>query len=237
MGTAEQLRQHDVAAEEVQTLAEQAYRQLHVDIIRGVRSPGERLRIEKLKSIYNIGPTPLREALQKLSVDRLVVTEGNRGFMVAPLINAEFEDLNTARTSIEKEATRLSIARGDNNWEAQLVAAHYLLEKEDKSLSSAEHRIPDSWEHANAAFHTAVVAACGSNWLLRARSGLHDMVERYRRASLYHKIGERDLAAEHKVILEAVLDRDAEKACTLTEQHFALTAQTLSEAQSVDPKS
>ena len=227
---------YDVVQEEVRTLAEQAYRQLHVDIIRGVRIPGERLRIEKLKSIYNIGPTPLREALQKLSADRLVVTEGNRGFKVAPLISTEFEDLNTARTSIEKEAIRLSIERGDNNWEAQIVAAHYLLEKEDKALGSAEHRIPDSWELANAAFHSAVVAACGSIWLLRARSGLHDLVERYRRASLYQKLGQRDLAVEHKAILNAVLDRDAVEACKLTEQHFALTAYTLSEATRSDEK-
>lgn len=220
----------DVANEEVLTLAEQAYRKLHVDIIRGVRPPSERLRIEKLKSIYNIGPTPLREALQKLSADRLVVTEGNRGFKVAPLIKSEFEDLNIARTSIEKEAIRLSIARGDNKWEAQVVAAHFLLEKEDNALGSTEHRIPDSWEQANAAFHSAVVVACGSIWLLRARASLHDLVERYRRASIYQKLGQRDLALEHRAILNAVLERDAEQACKLTEQHFALTAETLSDA-------
>ena len=67
------------------TLADTAYARLRNDIIIGARAPGERLRIEKLKAIYAIGPTPLREAMQKLAQDGLVVSEGNRGFTVAPL--------------------------------------------------------------------------------------------------------------------------------------------------------
>lgn len=212
-----------------QTLAEQAYLQLRFDVIRGLREPGERLKIEKLKSIYGIGPTPLREALQKLSTDRLVLSEGNRGFRVAPLSPSEFTDLNIARTSIEKEATRLAIAIGDNQWEADIVASHYVLSKEDEALKATHDRVPDSWEAANAAFHDAIVGACGSVWLLRARASLADLVERYRRASLYQKLGQRDLGSEHAALLKAVLDRDADLACQLTAVHFGNTAQTLTE--------
>lgn len=218
--------------ETIETQADSAYRQLRVDIIRGLRVPGERLRIEKLKAIYGIGPTPIREALQKLSADQLVITQGNRGFAVAPLVLSEFEDLNIARTSIEKEAIRLSLVRGDNQWEANIVAAHYLLKKEDMALKKRSDGVPDSWEQANAAFHSAIVAACGSVWLLRTRASLADLCERYRRTSVYQRRGERDLADEHVNIAEAVLDRDTEKACSLIEQHFALTAQVFVERES-----
>jgi GntR family transcriptional regulator, carbon starvation induced regulator len=217
-------------SESVETLALQAYRCLRIDIIRGIRAPGERLRLEMLKSAYGIGPTPLREALQKLSADGLVHTEGNRGFTVAPLLVEEFDDLNTARIAIEKEALRLSIARGDDHWEAQLVAAHYLLSKEDRALPQARDRVPDSWEEANSAFHLAIVSACGSSWLLKIRASLVDLVERYRRASIYQELGQRQLAKEHSDILDAVLSRDAERACGLIESHFTLTAQILVEA-------
>ena len=107
---------------------------MRIDIIRGVRAPGERLRIEKLKTIYNVGPTPLREALQMLVADQLVLTEGNRGFTVAPLDFEEFEDLNIARTAIELAALRLSIEKGDTEWEAGVVAASYLMKKQDAAL-------------------------------------------------------------------------------------------------------
>ncbi len=213
-----------------ETLAQGAYRTLRHDIIAGRRPPGERLRIGKLKTIYGIGPTPLREALQKLSQDGLVVAEDNRGFAVADLDPVEFADLNVARTAIEKEALRLSLARGDDAWEARVVAATYIMQKEDAALSPLLEKVPDSWERANAAFHTALVSACGSTWLLRLRMQLHDLCERYRRASVYQRIGARDLAAEHAAISAAVLKRDAARACTLIEHHFARTANALAPA-------
>jgi DNA-binding GntR family transcriptional regulator len=220
---------HTLHPAEGETLVDAAYRGLRQDIITGVRPPGERLRIERIKALYGIGPTPLREALQKLAQDGLVVTEGNRGFRVAPLDPAEFADLNTARTAIEKEALRLSIARGDTDWEARVVAASYIMAKEDAALSSASGAVPDSWERANTEFHAALVSACGSRWLLRVRAGLHDHCERFRRASVYQRLGARDLAAEHAGISRAALDRDAERACALVERHFALTAAILEE--------
>lgn len=214
---------------ESDTLTEAAYDALRADIIRGVRPPGERLRIEKLKNLYDVGPTPLREALQRLSADGLVEANGNRGFSVAGLDIEEFEDLNTARTAVEKEALRLSIARGGDEWEAQVVAAAYRMKKADAALAAGDAADLDAWERANAAFHLAMVAACGSRWLLRIRRGLHDQCERYRRASVYLKRGVRDLGGEHGAIAEAVLARDAEKACQLTERHYGATASNLSE--------
>lgn len=212
-----------------ETLAEAAYEALRTDIISGARPARERLRIERLKNLYNVGPTPLREALQRLCADGLVLASGNRGFAVAPLDPDEFLDLNTARTAIEKEALRLSIQRGDDDWEASVVAAAWRLGKEDAALAVGDFSRLDDWERANEAFHGALVAACGSSWLLRVRGNLHDQCERYRRASVALRDGARDLRAEHKAIADAVLARDPDTACRLTEAHFAKTATTLSE--------
>lgn len=211
------------------TLTESAYEALRADIIRGTRSPGERLRIERLKQIYEVGPTPLREALQRLSADGLVTANGNRGFAVVGLDIAEFKDLNIARTAVEMEALRLSAARGDDAWEAGVVSAAYRMAKEDDRLGAADSDTLDSWEVANEAFHSAMVAACGSNWLLRIRRNLHDQCERYRRASVYLRRGTRDLHAEHEAIAEAALARDADKLCALTRDHYDSTERNLAE--------
>lgn len=209
-----------------ETLTQFAYRAIRSDIIRGVRAPGERLRIDRLKQIYEIGPTPIREALQKLNAEQLVLSEGNRGFTVAPLDAEEFRDLNVARTEVELAALRLSMEKGDAAWEARVVAASYIMNKEDAALAN-QASVPDSWECANAAFHTAMVDACGSKWLLRTRDTLQDLCERYRRASVRHNRGGRDLAGEHAGIAEAVLAREVERACELTRHHFDLTAKNL----------
>lgn len=206
-----------------ETLTEAAYDALRADIIAGLREPGERLRIERLRALYNVGPTPLREALQRLSADGLVEATGNRGFTVAPLDFAEFNDLNIARTAIEVEALRLSIARGDEEWEAGVVTAAWRMARADTALATDGGASLDTWQRTNEAFHLAMVAACGSNALLRVRKGLHDQCERYRRASIYRKRGLRDLKAEHAAIAEAVLAHDTETACQRTRDHFAAT--------------
>ncbi|MEZ5657851.1 MAG: FCD domain-containing protein [Burkholderiaceae bacterium] len=209
-----------------ETLTEQAYRSLRADIIRGERKPGERLRIEKLKAIYGIGPTPIREALQKLSIERLVLAQENRGFSVAPLDLADFADLNFARIEIEKVALRRSIELGDSAWEARVVAASYLMAKADAQLEQG-HGATDAWERMNAEFHLAMVGACQSRWLLITRQNLQDMCERYRRSSMHSG---RFTGGEHHEIAQAVLARDADRACALTEAHFMATFDTLSDA-------
>ena len=210
--------------EDGQTLADEAYRAIKSDIMSGVRPPGERLRIEKLRTIYGIGPTPLREALQRLSADRLVVAEGNRGFAVAPFDPDEFNDLNTARIAVEREALRLSLRNGGIDWESGVVAAAYVMEREDRALAERGGPVPDSWEQANAAFHAALVAACGSKWLLWTRGHLHDLCERYRRAAVSSDAGDRSLYVEHSELAMAALARDADLVCDLTERHYSRTA-------------
>lgn len=208
----------------VETRADEAYRSIKADIIRGVRGPGERLRIERLREIYGIGTTPLREALQRLSADQLVIAEGNRGFAVAPFDPVEFADLNTARIAVEKEALRMSLRNGGLEWEGAVVAASYVMQKEDAALASSKGGVPDSWEKANADFHAAIVSECGSRWLLWTRGHLHDLCERYRRASVAVEVGTRDLGEEHAAIAEAAIARDAERVCDLTESHYERTA-------------
>ncbi|MCC1481156.1 GntR family transcriptional regulator [Roseibaca sp. Y0-43] len=209
------------------TLVEQAFAALRKDIIDGTRAPGERLRIDKLRSLYGIGASPLREALQRLAADGFVIASSNRGFLVAPLNPTEFEDLNTARIAVECAALRLSVVAGDEDWEAQVVAAAYSLEKLDRQLIDGTLQDFDRWEVLNAKFHTTLVSACGSRWLLRHRDMLQIQCERYRRASVYHARLKRDLLTEHSALAKAALARDVELVCRLTQEHYAKTANHL----------
>ena len=217
---------------EHESMVQRAYRLIRADIISGARDPGERLRIEMLKTVYDIGPTPLREALQKLSTEGLVLALEKRGFMVSPLDLDEFSDLNIARIEIEKVALTRSVALGDSQWESRVVAATYLMNKEDKALLASSDGVSDAWESANAEFHAAMIAACGSKWLLQMRDHLQDMCERYRRSSISQSIrktlnGNRDVGKEHAAISDAVLSRNAELACQLTESHYMRTLDRL----------
>jgi GntR family transcriptional regulator, carbon starvation induced regulator len=207
-----------VAAEK--TLADQAFRVLRRDIIKGIWRPGERLKLQKLRIEYGIGLAPLREALQRLVGSGAVILEGQRGFRVRELTLAEARDLARARILVEVEVLSLSIDHGDDVWEGQVVAAAHRLEKFDRQIASGDDSGFENWERAHSDFHDAIVAACPSPWLLKFRNMLFEQHEQYRNASLVERRGARDFVSEHIALRDAVVSRNKRVAKRLMTEHI-----------------
>lgn len=206
---------------EPKTLVESAYRALRKDIIEGNLGPGEKLRVEHLKDNYGVGAGTLREALSLLISDALVVSQGQRGFRVAPVSLEDFEDITRTRVMLECEALRQSIRMGDDAWEADLVAAfHRLAKAEEKRIGSA---VREEWEERNRIFHEVLIAACPSRWLKHFLAILYHQAERYRRLSLYLRPIPRDIHTEHEALLQAAIGRDADRAAEILAEHIQLT--------------
>jgi GntR family carbon starvation induced transcriptional regulator len=213
--------------ETLATLSDKAYRVIRTDIVAGVLAPGERLRIAKLSADYDIGASPLREALSKLSSEFLVMVEGQRGFSVAPISAQELKDVSQVRQDLESEALKRAIANGDDAWEGGIVAAFYNLGKAEARRREDPERYAAEWEDRNREFHEALVAACESEWIKRLRSLLYYQHERYRRISLKNPNPARDLHAEHKAIMDATLARDTRLALKLSREHIDRTTQAV----------
>ena len=91
-----------------------------------------------LSARYDMGFSPLREALSRLQVERLVIAEALRGFRVAPLSIDEMQDAISTRILVESDALRLSIRHGNDDWSAGIVAALYALKLQvDRAASGA----------------------------------------------------------------------------------------------------
>ena len=204
------------------TLSESAYDALRDDIIRGRLEPEAKLRIDDLRQTYDTGASPLREALNRLAGEGFVTTEGQRGFRVAPISLKDLKEITRLRIMLECEAIRESIRRGDDAWEAGIVAAFHRLSKVE---SEREHGFPE-WELRNQEFHEALIGACDSTWLLRIRRTLYEQHKRYRLISILEHDETRDVHAEHEAIMRAVLDRDERRACATTEDHITRTVET-----------
>ncbi|MBX3680896.1 MAG: GntR family transcriptional regulator, partial [Rhodocyclaceae bacterium] len=191
-------RKYDVVdGEEPRTLVETAYRRLRRDIIEGVRRPGEKLRVEHLKDIYDVGAGTLREALQLLITDALVVAQGQRGFRVAPISLVDFEDITRTRVLLETEALRQSIELGDDAWEADVLGAFHRLSRAEEKLEGPE-AAREEWEMRNRIFHEVLISASPSRWLRHFQTILYRQSERYRRLSLFNQPIPRDVHAEHE---------------------------------------
>ena len=210
-------------ADAPRTLVERAYLGLRADIVCGRLPPGERLRVEHLKDQYEVGAGTLREALSLLLSDALVTAEGQRGFRVAPISLADLEDVTNLRVLIETEALRQSIRRGDERWEATLVAAFHLLSQAEAQPERIDLAV---YEQRNKAFHEVLIAAYDSAWSKYMLGMLYRHAERYRNINLRltaAQATQRDVHREHEEIFRAALARQEARAALALEAHVRLT--------------
>lgn len=206
------------------TLIERAYEQLREDILDGHLLPGEKLRVEHLKTRYAVGAGTLREAITRLVSDALVVAEGQRGFRVAPVAIEDLEDLTRLRVHIEIDALRLSIRRSDAQWRAQLQAAYETLSAVEQPIQPEYAR---RWDVLNNRFHEALVSGCESPWTLKVLRQLSQQGERYRRYAIGLPDSRRDVHAEHRDIYELAMDGNEVRAALALEAHIRATPDLL----------
>lgn len=198
---------------------EAAYLALKSDIVSCRLMPNERLRFEALRERYGAAFTSLREAMSRLISEGLVVVEPHRGARVADMKDEDFRDLLHVRRLIEAETIRNSIAYGDEQWEAGLVAAFHVYER---ALSAPGKRgaVPADRVERHNLFHDALMAGCRSERLLMLRKMLYAQAERYLMLSFQAPSPPPDaVLTEHERIMRAALDRKPDLAAALIQEH------------------
>ena len=203
-----------------QNTAAQILDSLTNDIIQGKYSPRQKLHIRTLKERYNVGTSPLREALSQLIVKDLVISKNQRGFYVSDISIDDLTDIYQARAKIESLCIEMAFQKGDDHWEANALAASHRLNK----YSESEHIDMEEWQNRHSAFHKSLVAGCMSPRLLQIRHSLYEKSTRYRNLWLKENISNTENLdinqKEHSELLDLALNRDTEGATSLIEDHI-----------------
>jgi GntR family transcriptional regulator, carbon starvation induced regulator len=208
------------------TLAEHVFQRLRDDLKSNKYSPGERLKFEEMQKNYAVSGAPLREALCRLMGLGLVVQIGQKGFRAATVSREDLDHLIATRKFLEDRALQESINNGNEEWEGSLVAAFHRLKKASdfKPTTKAEYL---SWERYHGEFHFALLAGCGSPWLLETWRTVFDQAERYRRLAMKSGHWIIDQKADHDRLLKAALARDAVAASKILQRHIGRSAHAL----------
>ncbi|KHS48889.1 MULTISPECIES: DNA-binding transcriptional regulator CsiR [Hafnia] len=208
------------------------YQWLKRDIIRGVYQPEEKLRMSLLTNRYGLGVGPLREALSQLVAEHLVTVVSQKGYRVAPMSQAELLDIFDARANMESMLVQLAIERGGDDWEADILARAHMLAKLE--ATEASEALLDEWDQRHQAFHTAIVAGCGSQYLLQMRARLFDLAARYRFIWLRETVLSVEMLEnkhhEHDQLVNVILARDGKQAGELMRQHLLTPIPIIMEA-------
>ncbi|MEU6602957.1 GntR family transcriptional regulator [Streptomyces flaveolus] len=211
-----------------ETRSERVYMGLREEILAGRRKPGERLPTAQLCHEFDSSVGVVRESLLRLVEHGLVQVRPMQGFRVTELTAADLRDLTEARLDIETLALRYSVQQGDTAWEARLVGAHHLLSVTPRQKPDSDERFTPEWGKAHGSFHATLLAGCRNQRILGIAHRLRDSAELYRRWSTpVDADEERDIAGEHREILEAVLARDADLAVARLSAHIRTTDEVL----------
>jgi len=201
-----------------ESVAESSYRRIRADIIFGRLAPAQKLKLDSLKETYETSVSTLREILNRLSSEGLVLAEGQRGFEVAPISESDLREIAALRLLLEAHALEQSFQRGGVDWEARLVSAHYKLSRMESVMASGDTSQVENWKRYDWEFHQALISACGSKLLMDTHSAVFDKYLRYQMVALSYRgdIAER----EHQQMLDAALKRDEKTAKAILEKHI-----------------
>lgn len=183
-------------------------------IMRGGLPPGTQLGEVELAQRLGVSRGPLREAMQILLAEGLLVAERHRGMRVRDLDAADVRDIYAVRASVERAAGLMVVAAGDRDAAAvRLTAALDTME--------AAAGDPVALADADQEFHHELVAASGSPRLARIADGL--LVEtRMCLAALQQTLPPADaLIAEHRSLRDAVRAGDTARFTAVLEAHMA----------------
>ncbi len=218
------------SAARTSTQASTVFDRLQEDILTGQLEPGRKLRLKELIEKYDTGNSPLREALNRLSANGMVVREENRGFRVSPAHNEELLELTRTRCWLEEIALRESIANGDVAWEERIVLAFHWLTRAAQSKDASANRTSPEWEEHHQEFHQTLISACNSSILVEFCAQLAKRSYRYRNLAEVIEYRDRHELEEHRELQQAVLNRDADLAVDLLIKHYTVTSEILLES-------
>ena len=195
---------------------------LRRDVVRGVLAPGQRLKVEQLVEFYGVGHSPIREAILRLSGGGLVEHEHQKGYRVAGVSLADYDDVLDVYLRIYELALTMAMERGDEAWEERLVVQLHRSAKVEKVLPDGDPEGRELWQRAYGDLHAAILSGCGSPVLLSLYRDLAGRLERY--VNLFGDLTsdrDRDHRRDHKQLVEVILTRDPKRVLPVVRRYFA----------------
>jgi DNA-binding GntR family transcriptional regulator len=200
------------------TLAERLFDDLLLAITRGELAPGSKISEPALARRYGVSRGPLREALNRLQERKLITRLANQGARVVEQTPQALSDLFVVREALEGMAVRQATMRCSA---ADLDALHETIVRFEAQLET----IPEEDPHMDVPdrdFHFLIAQISQNPYLVSLLCAeLDPLLRVFRTNTGYPKVKRREAAEEHKQILAAMENKDAEFAEMLMRRHVS----------------
>ncbi len=206
------------------SLGGRVFQKIREDILNGKYKENDELRENTIGKELGVSRTPVREALRQLELEGLVTIIPNRGAYVTGISHKDIWDIYMIRSMLEGLCAR---------WASENISEAQLDELEEAILLSEFQMKKESGFNAeqvaalDGRFHAILYEASGSRILSRELTDFHNYVQAARKSSVVSEDRARKSIREHRQILRAIRDRDAEMAEQLANEHIMHVMQNL----------
>lgn len=197
----------------------------------GVLKPGERLMEIQLAEELGVSRTPIREAIRKLELEGFVVMVPRRGTYVADISLKDIAQVFEIRSALEQLSAGLAAERITpdelEDLERILVEVNGYIQHDDF----------DKIVEADIRFHDILYHGSRNNRLVDILNNLREQMLRFRSISMHYPGRLRDTWEEHRLLVEAIAERNSSQARKIAKKHMENSEKTLLKGISDDEKS
>lgn len=196
------------------SLRERVFHKVREDILSGKYKEHEELRESFISEEMGVSRTPVREAFRQLELEGLIRMIPNKGAYVTGITAKDVSDIYMIRSKLEGLCAR---------WATQYMTKEQLEEMEENIYLAEFHARKghmDQMAQLDSRFHHILYEACNSKMLEHLLQDFHQYVMRIRKKTLAETTRGEASNEEHKQIMEAIRDKDADRAEALANDHM-----------------
>lgn len=201
------------------SLRGRVFNKIRDDILAGVYKKNDAINESKVSKEMGVSRTPVREALRQLELEELVTIIPNKGAIVAGINAEDIKDIYLIRGLIEGVAAKKC---------AENMSAD-VMEQFDEIIMLSEFHLAkgnlDQLYKLDNRFHELLYDSSNSRIFRHVLTDFHHYAQRVRKISLSSIDRAKASVEEHKTIVEALRNKDGEKAEVLTNRHVQATSQ------------
>ncbi|SHJ93076.1 GntR family transcriptional regulator [Hespellia stercorisuis] len=206
------------------SLSGRVFQKIREDILKGRYQEHDELRENTIGKELGVSRTPVREALRQLELEGLVTIVPNRGAYVTGITRKDVKDIYAIRSMLEGLCAR---------WATEHITEEQLTELEEIIMLAEFYTKKEDTQNIeqvmefDAKFHTVLYEASDSRILAHVLKDFHKYVQLARKSSVISEERARKSIREHKQILRAIKEKDADMAEQLANEHVHRVMQNL----------
>ena len=203
------------------SLRGRVFKKIRGDILIGKYKENEELKETAIGTELGVSRTPVREALRQLELEGLIKIIPNKGAYVTGITEKDVMDIYKIRAKLEGLCAR---------WATASITSEQIEQLEEITYLSEFHAKRQNFEQVfelDSRFHEILYIASNSKILDHVLTDFHAYVQRVRRMTISSPVRAPQSNEEHKQILEAIKEKNPDKAEELATTHIMNTIKSI----------